>query len=620
MPFQLIDDEEPKSKFELQEDSSPVQQPPQEDPNTISRFMGKAKKAIPGALADTARVIVPGGAGYLGSGMGQNGPTQAQNIENVNKNVGPMVRPALEIGGMAAGSLAPIPGLGSAVGLGAGKVVADVYDMTQGKKPLPQTISKLAGGKAPSLEEATSETLGNMKEGAKTFVENAVSLGADKALQTGLKAAGKWAPMIYEKMLKMPVNVSPEARQAAVETGVKEKIAISSKGAEKLDKIAGDIEETVRNTINNSKENFTLQDAIKAIDKAKEQFVKGDLPSKDIAKMEKYKEDLIQEYGTKNWVAGKVTDKEKPIRLPIQRAQEMKQFIYRQLTNHYASLGRGIPSTLNDVSTEYKKQFARGLKDEIVKVFPELKQLNERSGALRGLEDYLYKAVNRHKNKAIGGIALDIAGGALGGVEGGREGGLGGAATGTALGIGATHLLRNPAFMSNLSFALEKAAKAAPAVSKFAGKPLSFAAAPGVVAAGDAITPQSTPQPTPQQTPSSQTAPVQPQPPQSSTGGVLDGLGPKKAYAEGPMPNQAPMPMQKPTGVAPGTEKSPDSTPAAKSIRFATQAYDRGDYSATIKALHKAIVEDPKLAEEFQNMINNMYREQSAMRERGIGQ
>jgi hypothetical protein len=78
--------------------------------------------------------------------------------------------------------------------------------------------------------------------------------------------------------------------------------------------------------------------------------------------------------------------------------------------------------------------------------------------------------------------------------------------------------------------------------------------------------------------------------------------------------------MQKPTGVAPGTEKSPDATPAAKSIRFATAAYGRGDYRATIQALYKAIEEDPKLASEFQNMIQNMVREQQVMKERGLAQ
>ena len=81
------------------------------------------------------------------------------------------------------------------------------------------------------------------------------------------------------------------------------------------------------------------------------------------------------------------------------------------------------------------------------------------------------------------------------------------------------------------------------------------------------------------------------------------------------MPQQTPV---KATGIAPGTEKTPDATPAAKSIRFATQAYQRGDYSATIKALHKAVTEDPKLAKEFQLLINSLAVEQEERRKRGV--
>ena len=99
----------------------------------------------------------------------------------------------------------------------------------------------------------------------------------------------------------------------------------------------------------------------------------------------------------------------------------------------------------------------------------------------------------------------------------------------------------------------------------------------------------------------------------ASIGAALDPA--KAAYAEGTIPQQAPV---KATGVAPGTEKTPDASPASKSIRFAMQAYTRGDFSATMKALHKAVTEDPKLAKEFQILINQLAVEQQKRQEKGV--
>ena len=85
MPFQLLDDDAPKGKFELEEDTPPEPQAPQQEQDTIPRFMGKVKGVLPNAAIDTARAMVPGGAGYLGAGMGQSGPQQAKTIDYMNK-------------------------------------------------------------------------------------------------------------------------------------------------------------------------------------------------------------------------------------------------------------------------------------------------------------------------------------------------------------------------------------------------------------------------------------------------------------------------------------------------------------------------------------------------------
>ena len=241
------------------------------------------------------------------------------------------------------------------------------------------------------------------------------------------------------------------------------------------------------------------------------------------------------------------------------------------------------------------------------------------------------KEVNKEIRKAPLGLQ-DTAAAATGAlIEGGKS--LAGAGTAAAAGGWLSRLVNNPGFQSRLAFAVNKASKLAEsnvakglgAAGKYIGAKVGGEFMPNADIATNAnaeelpkqppatnnVAPQGN-TPTPTATPQ-----VQPQAPQG--GGLSAALGKldpaKPAYAAGSVPQQT---QPRPTGVAPGTQNTPDATPAAKSMRFAITAYQRGDFSATMKALHKAVTEDPRLAKEFSVMLQQMAIEQEERRKRGI--
>ena len=86
-----------------------------------------------------------------------------------------------------------------------------------------------------------------------------------------------------------------------------------------------------------------------------------------------------------------------PAGLPVQTAQEMKQGTYRVLKDKYGEIG--------SASTEAQKALARGLKDEIARVAPEVAQLNAReSSLLNALQQVEHRAAVAG-NKNPGGLA-----------------------------------------------------------------------------------------------------------------------------------------------------------------------------------------------------------------------
>ena len=309
----------------------------------------------------------------------------------------------------------------------------------------------------------------------------------------------------------------------------------------------------------------------------------------------------------------------------------MKKSIYKELKSEYKSASKGMPRNLSDELVAGKKGFAHGLMEQIAEEFPILKNLNSRDGALLNAEEYLTKAVNRVHNHEIGGLALDIGspivGGAIGGYEGrgGGAGGIGGGiAGGAALGMGISRALKNPAFMSRLAFALNKASKlsGSPLVST-AAKELGYGAGKVAPTVAEAFT---------------SSAHAEELPPEAKSAFALTNRADdiyKGGYSDLNSPqrptnirNQGPatgnmvsaslsgMGDTGKSGKQYGDEKT-ESVSGMTNEQNATNAYLNGDYSKAIDYFRRAIKESPKMASKYKQAINTILQEKRAVEKRG---
>lgn len=105
-------------------------------------------------------------------------------------------------------------------------------------------------------------------------------------------------------------------------------------------------------------------------------------------------------------------------------AQALKQAIYEETENFYSKV-KNSPARI-----EAKQAVARSAKQNLEKLFPEIKNLNKQEGALIELRKQLEKSASRISNRDLLGIGVPIKGGA-----GGAVAGTPGMAFGAAIGL-----------------------------------------------------------------------------------------------------------------------------------------------------------------------------------------
>jgi len=220
---------------------------------------------------------------------------------------------------------------GAATDALAGKVPPEVagaagYLANVGIQAVPTLLGAAAGSIPGSM----------MKSGARSMMQSALKPGK-KALETGKGQAA------VETLLKKGVNVTEggvaklrsqvDDINAAVEQALKASGASVDKGkvASRVQDVIGKIERT----------NPTPQDAIRDVEKVYEQFL-----------------------------ANKII----PDKIPVSVAQRLKQGIYKVLKDKYGVLGSD--------TVEAQKALARGLKEEIANVVPEISKLNAKESEL----------------------------------------------------------------------------------------------------------------------------------------------------------------------------------------------------------------------------------------------
>ena len=126
--------------------------------------------------------------------------------------------------------------------------------------------------------------------------------------------------------------------------------------------------------------------------------------------------------------------------IPLDKAQAIKQTTYALIRKHYGEM--------KSLNIEAQKALARGIKDEIVRVYPEIANLNAKDSALINLQDSLERAVGRITNRDIMGIGVPIK--TTAGAVQGKPGALAGLTMG---------LIDTPTIKARLALALSKAKK-----------------------------------------------------------------------------------------------------------------------------------------------------------------
>jgi len=392
-------------------------------------------------------------AKFLVAAPAQAAPTEPQvsPLKRTAAAAAPYARTALEMGGMLAGGALAAPAgpvgalAGAGLGYAAGRQAAGALETYAGQRQgrsIPQGI----------LEAAKDVPMGAAMEAGGAVV--------GLPIQKGIQALGKLAPRLYESVAKIPPRSVPKAtREKAVETALEHEIPATQKGYHKLRGMIEDTNTQIAKVIDDAEEmsrNARGRNLKTGINEYEENMIN----TKDIlSRLEGVKKWAQESYPDPTPINKMVDEfkynvkRTRGAEISVKAAQKLKQGIYRRLTD--AAYGEySVPAK------EIDKNFARGIKEELLNKFPVLQNLNAKDSALIGLQNILEKTVNRTRNWDLVGLT-DLAGSGVGAVAGTLESGgdvkRGG--TGAVLGLLLARGLRSPAVMSKIAFALNRASK-----------------------------------------------------------------------------------------------------------------------------------------------------------------
>lgn len=255
--------------------------------------------------------------------------------------------------------------------------------------------------------------------------------GLDLVKGVAARAAllGKTPQEAYKSALKPSTALSQSATNAAIETGLENKIPVSQAGISKISNLIDDLNDSISNQI--------ARDPNRPIDKSAVASRIGDVYAKFSKQVNPTADLNAIEASRDEFMANN------PAQIPASDAQAMKQGTYQVLKGKYGEQG--------SASTEAQKALARGLKEEIATQFPEIDKLNAQESKLYGLQPILERAVQRISNHQLIGIGTPLAASA------------GEAITGSATAGGVVGILKsvldNPSVKSRLAIAISKGGK-----------------------------------------------------------------------------------------------------------------------------------------------------------------
>jgi hypothetical protein len=266
--------------------------------------------------------------------------------------------------------------------------------------------------------------------GAMKAVPGVVSLGKRALL------LGRTPEEAYQSALKPSTTLSETERAAITKTGLREQIPVTKDGLDDLHDLISDLNTKIKAQIASdpSRPINKFSVASKLTDTAN-RFANQVSPTEDLESIGKVGNDFLNTA---------------PNPIPAARAQAMKQGTYQALTDKAYGEVKGA-------SIEAQKALARGLKEEIARIFPEISKLNARESQLFDLEPVLERAIGRIGNHQLMGIGTPVAAGAAKAVTGSNK-------AGAVVGL-IKAVLDNPAVKSRLAIALSKGGRIDPATA-----------------------------------------------------------------------------------------------------------------------------------------------------------
>jgi hypothetical protein len=370
---------------------------------------------------------------------------QPRQPQSIPRRIAGQVAPYLPMAGMVGGAVlaAPVnlvaPGVAEAAGAGLGYLAGKQGEkLLQGyaqNQPLP-TGGQMAKQAVQQTPEAATIGMAGPVMGKVTEV----------GLNTAAKGLDAISKRMYESILKIPPRAVPTyLRNKAVMAGLEGQYTATRGGFAKLsDDIIAVNQKIADQVAKNPEDRINVQVILNRIEELKQMY-KGTANFRQIA-------DNIN-FLRNSWLEQYMKDGS--FEMTGQQAQDAKLAIHRLFKQKYGKTN--VQWSHEEFQTN--EAIAKGLRQELTRIYPELAQLNAKDSAMLELQKALSGSVNRTRNWDVVGL-VDLIGGSLGALAGRKEEGPYGEYGGALTGLMVTRALRSPYVMSRLAFALSKVARA----------------------------------------------------------------------------------------------------------------------------------------------------------------
>lgn len=249
----------------------------------------------------------------------------------------------------------------------------------------PMSPEQQAGMKAAAAEMGESNPI---VEGVTQGVLSAIPIPG-QVVKGGQRVITGLARRMYQgalKPTKAVVSRTPGGEAALVETGLREGFTVSRGGAEKATRLVSELDDQVTAALRGRPETVSRNAVSQRLNDTFDKF------SNQVNKQG----DLQQ---IKN--VGRNFRRDNPAQIPVEKAQDLKQGTYAAQAKKYGQQA--------GAESEAEKALARGLKEEISAIVPEVAPINARSSQVIQVRKALDDATRRTGNRDTIGLTDVIA-------------------------------------------------------------------------------------------------------------------------------------------------------------------------------------------------------------------